>query len=100
MLERISADLTGIDWVICGGERTRRGVTPRYMHPDWERDLQHQCRAAGVAFFMKQMTSGAPIPDDLLTREFPSPIVVQTLRREEVMEQDGLTAEQILTARE
>ena len=30
------------------------------------------CRDAGVAFFMKQMTRKAPIPADLMVREFPS----------------------------
>jgi len=44
----------------------------RFMDPDWVRDLRDQCSAAGVPFFMKQMTNKAPIPDDLLIREFPA----------------------------
>lgn len=65
-------DEFGIDWVIVGGES---GPGFRAMDPDHARDLRDQCKAEGVAFFMKQM-SGArkplpPIPDDLMIREFP-----------------------------
>ena len=56
------------DWVICGGES---GPHARPMHPDWARSLKQQCQAAGVPFFMKQMTKKAAIPDDLMVREFP-----------------------------
>lgn len=44
-------DLTGIDWVIVGGES---GPGARPMHPDWVRDIRDQCVAQGVAFFFKQ----------------------------------------------
>jgi protein gp37 len=44
-------DLTGIDWVIAGGES---GAGARSMHPDWVRSLRDQCEHAGVAFFFKQ----------------------------------------------
>jgi protein gp37 len=44
-------DLTGIDWVIAGGES---GAGARPLHADWVRSLQDQCAAAGVAFFFKQ----------------------------------------------
>jgi protein gp37 len=44
-------DLTGIDWVIVGGES---GPGARPMRADWARDVRDQCRAAGVAFFFKQ----------------------------------------------
>jgi protein gp37 len=57
-----------LDWVIVGGE-TGPGARP--MDPDWARSIRDQCRAAGVAFFMKQMAGKAPVPDDLLVREFP-----------------------------
>jgi protein gp37 len=46
-----SLDLTGIDWVIVGGES---GPGARPMHPDWVRDLRDRCVDAGVAFFFKQ----------------------------------------------
>jgi len=57
-----------LSWAICGGES---GPKARPMHPDWARSLQQQCQAAGVAFFMKQMTKKAEIPADLLVREMP-----------------------------
>jgi hypothetical protein len=44
-------DLTGIDWIICGGES---GPRARPMHPDWVRSIRDQCQAAGVSFFFKQ----------------------------------------------
>lgn len=43
--------LTGIDWVICGGES---GPHARPMHADWARSLRDQCAAAGVPFLFKQ----------------------------------------------
>jgi protein gp37 len=44
-------DLSGIHWVIAGGES---GPGARPMHPDWVLSLRDQCAAAGVAFFFKQ----------------------------------------------
>ncbi len=44
-------DLTGIHWVIVGGES---GPGARPMHPDWARGIRDQCVAAGVPFFFKQ----------------------------------------------
>ncbi len=41
------------------------------MDPAWERALRDQCAVAAVPFFMKQMTRKAPIPDDLMVRQFP-----------------------------
>ncbi len=59
---------TGIEWVIVGGES---GPHARPMHPEWARSIRDQCQAAGVSFFMKQMAKKAPIPEDLLVREYP-----------------------------
>ena len=56
------------DWIICGGES---GANARYMEPQWAYDLRDQCQRLDVSFFMKQMTKKAPIPADLLVREFP-----------------------------
>lgn len=56
------------DWLICGGET---GTNRRYMPTEWARALRDECAAVGVPFFMKQMTGKAPIPDDLLVRQFP-----------------------------
>ena len=44
-------DLSGIDWVIVGGES---GPGARPMHPDWVREVRDQCRDNKVAFFFKQ----------------------------------------------
>jgi protein gp37 len=44
-------DLTGIDWVIAGGES---GSGARPMMLDWAREVRDQCRENSVAFFFKQ----------------------------------------------
>ena len=44
-------DLSGIHWVIVGGES---GPGAREIRGEWVRDLRDQCVAAGVAFFFKQ----------------------------------------------
>jgi protein gp37 len=44
-------NLTGIDWVIVGGES---GHKPRPMDPEWVLDIQEQCTTSNVAFFFKQ----------------------------------------------
>lgn len=46
-----SLDLTGIDWVVVGGES---GHGARPMHPDWVRDIRDRCIAAGIPFLFKQ----------------------------------------------
>ncbi|HDZ74345.1 MAG TPA: phage Gp37/Gp68 family protein [Aurantimonas coralicida] len=57
-----------LHWVIAGGES---GPRARGMDPAWPRSIRDQCREAGVPFFMKQMSRKAPIPADLMVREFP-----------------------------
>lgn len=47
-------DLTGIDWLILGGESGRRDVV-RPFHLSWARELRDHCRKLGVAFFLKQL---------------------------------------------
>lgn len=44
-------DLSGIDWVIVGGES---GPRARMMSALWVRDVRHQCLKARVPFFFKQ----------------------------------------------
>jgi protein gp37 len=44
-------DLTGIDWVIVGGES---GPRARPMKEEWVTEIRDQCLDAGVAFFFKQ----------------------------------------------
>lgn len=75
-------DLSGIDWVIAGGE-SGRGA--RAAQPDWFRALYGRCCDDGTAFFMKQLGSvwarelGLPgkghdlndLPEDLRVREYP-----------------------------
>jgi protein gp37 len=81
-------DLTGIDWVIVGGESGARDVVNPF-HVEWALELRDQCRKAGVAFFVKQLGSrpfmnGKPLmltdrhggdwdewPRKLRVREFP-----------------------------
>lgn len=48
---------SGINWVIAGGES---GPHARPMHQAWAISLKRQCSAAGVAFFMKQMSGRIP----------------------------------------
>jgi protein gp37 len=52
-----SLDLTGIDWVIVGGES---GPDHRPMRKEWVLELRNRCQAAGVPFFFKQW--GGPTP--------------------------------------
>ena len=52
LLEDLGAvDLSGISWVIVGGES---GPRARPMQTEWVTSLLEQCEAAGVAFFFKQ----------------------------------------------
>jgi len=44
-------NLTGIHWVIVGGES---GPKARLMKPEWVEPIRQQCEEAGTAFFFKQ----------------------------------------------
>lgn len=85
LLERVDlGDLTGIGWVIVGGES---GPGARTCAIDWIRSVVGQCRRAGVPVFVKQLGSrsrgwgpvlvdrkgGDPAewPEDLRVQEFP-----------------------------
>lgn len=61
-------DLTGIDWVICGGES---GHKARPMHPDWVRNIQRQCEEQNVPFFFKQWGEFTPIKNSIEYLELP-----------------------------
>lgn len=69
-------DLTGIDWLIAGGES---GSGHRPFDAQWARDLRDACAATGTAFFVKQLGGARPgtaledLPEDLRIREFPPP---------------------------
>ncbi|MCA1572683.1 MAG: phage Gp37/Gp68 family protein [Chloroflexi bacterium] len=68
-------DLTGIDWLIVGGES---GSGHRPFDPQWARGLRDACRDSGTAYFFKQMGGARPgtkledLPEDLRIREFPA----------------------------
>lgn len=64
--------LQALDWIIVGGES---GAGARMMQAWWAEHIRDQCRAAGVHFFMKQMTGKKPIPDYLMIREVPPALV-------------------------
>ncbi len=68
-------DLTGIDWVIVGGES---GPGARPMPAEWVRSIRDQCKARGVAFFFKQWgglrpKSGGRELDGREWSDFPMP---------------------------
>ena len=70
LLERLDLRtyLDGIDWVITGCERAAKGHR-RLMDLDWVRDIDIQCRSAGVAHFFKQYyvnDAGVPVEDGIL----------------------------------
>ncbi|HNO71536.1 MAG TPA: DUF5131 family protein [Bacteroidia bacterium] len=61
-------DLTGIDWVIQGGES---GHHKRPFNTDWARRMRDHCKRNGVPYFFKQIDKIQQIPADLMVREFP-----------------------------
>lgn len=69
-----SLDLTGIDWLIVGGES---GPGYRPMETDWARQLRDKATVNGTAYFFKQ--SAAPRTemgielDGKIVREYPNP---------------------------
>jgi protein gp37 len=81
-------DLTGIDWVIVGGESGSRDYV-RPFSVEWAEELREHCKANNVAFFLKQLGrnpnhKGAPLilkdshggnwdewEEGLRVREFP-----------------------------
>jgi protein gp37 len=67
-------DLTGIHWVIAGGES---GPKARPMNIEWAREIRDECRRQGVSFFFKQWggfrpKSGGRELDGREWNEFPS----------------------------
>lgn len=67
-------DLSGIHWLIAGGES---GPKARPMDEEWVLDLRDQCNAANVAFFFKQWggrtsKSGGRVLDGTIYEEMPS----------------------------
>lgn len=75
-LDRLS--LSGIDWLICGGES---GPGYRPMPIEWPRQIRKACKESGTAFFFKQ--SAAPRTetgielDGEIVRNYPTPRIRQ-----------------------
>jgi protein gp37 len=81
-----SLDLSGVGWVIVGGES---GHGARPMDIEWARDIRDQCAAAAVPYFFKQTgavaarvlggsgkgTDPGTIPSDLAVRQYPGDLV-------------------------
>ena len=58
LLERLDPlELTGIDWVIVGGES---GPQARPMKESWVLEIRDQCHKAKVPFFFKQWGGRRP----------------------------------------
>jgi len=46
-------DLTGIDWVVAGGESGPRGKKMRPIQADWVREIRDKCVPLGIPFMFK-----------------------------------------------
>jgi protein gp37 len=71
-------DITGIDWVIYGGES---GPGHRAEDKEWARSMHRKCSDTGAAFFHKQSAGyrtemGIEL-DGKIVREYPTPRVVK-----------------------
>ena len=74
-MEADRVNIDGLDWVIIGCES---GPNRRPMELDWAIYLVRQCRAAGVAVFVKQLPINGKVskdpaewPEELRVREYP-----------------------------
>ncbi len=70
-------DLTGIDWLIAGGES---GPKHRPVKEPWLTELRDECLTAGVAFFFKQWggrrsKSGGRLLDRQEWSQMPKPML-------------------------
>ncbi|MBO4739424.1 MAG: phage Gp37/Gp68 family protein [Bacteroidales bacterium] len=63
-------DLEGIHWVIAGGES---GKNVRPCNPQWVRNIQKQCKKAGVPFFFKQWGEWLPARDETTLGDLLNP---------------------------
>jgi protein gp37 len=68
LLGPVILDRYAPDWVIVGGES---GPKARMMNPEWAEGLLDASAKFRRAFFMKQMSGKAPIPEGLQIRTFP-----------------------------
>lgn len=61
-------DLTGIDWVIQGGES---GSNKRPFNIEWAYKMKEICKLNNVPYFFKQIDKRQPIPENLNIKEYP-----------------------------
>lgn len=66
-------DLTGIDWIIVGGESKRAADERREMDPEWARDLLRAAREQDVAMLFKQHSGPYPEHSRALAIERQAP---------------------------
>lgn len=76
-----AVNLSGISWVICGGES---GPGARPCHPGWVRSLRDQCVSAGVPFFFKQWGEWLPYDQFGADGDKPSPATTGFAKQREV----------------
>jgi protein gp37 len=88
ILERVDlGDLTGIDWVIVGGESGNDNGEFKYRPCElwWLQDIVDQCAAQGVKVFVKQMGTYISKTLNLKDRhggeieEFPEPLKIRQM---------------------
>jgi protein gp37 len=58
------APTRGLDWIIVGGESSQGGAKARPFNIEWARSTVEQCRAAGIACFVKQFGSNPGVHVD------------------------------------
>lgn len=99
LVEHLGAlDLTGIDWVIVGGESR----SPRELPAEWVREIRDACMAANVPFFFKQWGSSyrggkpAPILDAKVWRQFPTEHPAINRLRQRIRRDHNFPAELVL----
>ena len=82
-------DLTGIHWVIVGGESGHRA---RPIKPEWVREVRDQCQESGAAFFFKQQWGKPkfnPLAADFLTLKQPGETLADYIGRVDSEEKGG-----------
>lgn len=76
-------DLSGLRWIIVGGES---GPKYRTLNLDWVREVRDQCIDAGIAFFFKQVggltpKSGGRLLDGREWNQYPRAVPVPVVTR-------------------
>jgi protein gp37 len=89
LIGALELDLTGIHWVITGGES---GAGHRPISADWVRAIRDRCLESNVAFFHKQWggltpKSGGRELDGVIWDEMPGAWQIHSLRVAELQNQ-------------